>query len=275
MPTEINLSGKRALVSGGNTGIGAGISRALAAAGARVAIDYVIQPEKALGLAAALNEQYGAETAVALLGDISQEASAEGLVEACVQALGGLDILVNNAALESVAPALEMTLSEWDRIVNTNLRGTFILSRCAARQMIAQGRGGAIVNIQSIHDTIARKGAVHYCVSKAGIAMLTKMLALEWAEHGIRVVGVSPGAIATERGTPAGPPPPDPEEFSRQFSEEWIPAGRWGRNADVAEVVVFAASELAGYMTGTTIYVDGGYGINLVRYDQRKWGSDE
>ena len=270
MPIEINLNGKRALVTGGNTGIGAGISQALAAAGARVAIDYVIQPEKAFALAEHLNAEHGAGAAVALEGDMSQEDSAASLVERTVQALGGLDILVNNAALESVAPALEMPIEEWDRILNVNLRGTFIMSRTAARQMIRQGSGGVIVNIQSIHDVIARKGAVHYCVSKAGIAMLTKMLALEWAENGIRVVGVSPGAIASDRGTPAGPPPPNPEEFMRQFGE-WVPAGRFGQTPEIARVVAFAASDLASYMTGNTIYVDGAYSINLVRYDQRRW----
>ena len=136
--------------------------------------------------------------------------------------------------------------------------------------MIRQGEGGVIVNIQSIHDTIARKGAAHYCVSKAGIAMLTKMLALEWAENGIRVVGVSPGAIDADRGTPAGPPPPTPMNLSSS-STSGSPPGASGRVVEIAQVVAFAASELASYMSGNTIYVDGAYSINLVRYDQRNW----
>jgi glucose 1-dehydrogenase len=270
MAMQIDLSGKRALVTGGNTGIGASISEALAAAGAKVAIDYAILPDKAEALVAKLNATYGEGTAVALMGDISREDSAQDLVERTTAALGGLDILVNNAGLESVAPALELPIEEWDRILNVNLRGTFIMARTAARQMIRQGSGGVIINIQSIHDTIARKGAVHYCVSKAGIAMLTKTLALEWAENGIRVVGISPGAIASDRGTPPGPPPPDPEEFVRQFGE-WVPAGRFGESCEIAQVAAFAASELASYMSGNTIYVDGAYSINLVRYDQRTW----
>lgn len=270
MSLVINLQGKRALVTGGNTGIGAEIARALAAAGARVAIDYVILPERARALAADLNDQYGEESAVLVEGSIAAEDSAEKLVAESTEKLGGLDILVNNAALESVAPALDMPMEEFDRILNVNLRGTFMVSRSAARRMIAQGSGGVIVNIQSIHDTIARKGAVHYCVSKAGIAMLTKMLALEWAENGIRVVGVSPGAIAANRGTSAGPLPPNVDELLAQFND-WIPEGRFGRPEEVAQTVAFLASDLASYITGTTVYVDGAYSINLVRYDQRKW----
>lgn len=270
MAIAIDLKGKRALVTGGNTGIGAEIVRALAVSGARVAIDYVIMPDRAHALAADLNRTYGPDTAVLVEGSIADEASGARMVAETVEKLGGLDILVNNAALESVAPALEMPLAEWDRIMNVNLRGTFLVTQVAARQMVAQGQGGVIVNIQSIHDTIARKGAIHYCASKAGIAMLTKTFALELAEHNIRVVGVSPGAIAADRGTPAGPPPPDMGEFIEQFSE-WIPLGRFGQSSEVARTVAFLASDLASYITGTTLYVDAAYAINLVRYDQRKW----
>lgn len=270
MSLQIDMSGKCALVTGGNTGIGAEITRALAKAGARVAIDYVILPERAQGLAEDLNQKYGPGTAIAIEGSIAEEETARQVVDAVVKSLGRLDVLVNNAALESVFPAIDMPMAEWDRILNVNLRGTFIMSRAAARQMVAQGNGGVIINIQSIHDFIARKGAVHYCVSKAGVSMLTKMLALEWAEYGIRVVGVSPGAIAADRGTPAGPPPPDKTEFLHQFGE-WIPLGRFGKPQEVANTVAFLASDLASYCTGTTLYVDGAYSINLVRYDQRQW----
>ncbi|GAP05605.1 MAG TPA: 3-oxoacyl-ACP reductase [Anaerolinea thermolimosa] len=270
MSLPIDLSGKCVLVTGGNTGIGAEISRTLAAAGARVAIDYVILPERAQRLVEDLNQKYAPGTAIAIEGSIAEEDSARQIVDTVVKSFGRLDVLVNNAALESVFPALDLPLAEWDRILNVNLRGTFIMSRTAARQMVAQGNGGVIINIQSIHDLIARKGAVHYCVSKAGVAMLTKMLALEWAEYGIRVVGVSPGAIAADRGTPAGPPPPDMAEFLNQFNE-WIPLGRFGKPQEVANAVAFLASDLASYCTGTTLYVDGAYSINLVRYDQRQW----
>jgi glucose 1-dehydrogenase len=271
MAIEINLSEKRALVTGGNTGIGAEICRTLAAAGARVAIDYVAQPEKAAALADELNQRYGATCARTFPGDVSQESAAEALVVQAVDWLGGLDVLVNNAGVESVHAALDMPLAEWDRVLGVNLRGAFITSRCAARSMIAQGNGGAIVNVQSIHDTIARKGATHYCVSKAGLAMLTKTLALEWAEYGIRVVGVSPGAIQVERNQTMALQPPDPQAFYEQFNNDWIPTGRFGQPQEVAQVVAFAASELASYMTGNTLYVDGAYAINLVRYDQRRW----
>ncbi len=270
MSTQIDLHGKRALVTGGNTGIGAETVHALVGAGARVAIDYVILPERAAALSAELNKKFGRDATIIVEGSISDEDNARKIVERCVEELGGLDILVNNAALESVAPALEMPLAEWDRIMNVNLRGTFIMCQNAGRQMVAQGSGGVIVNIQSIHDTIARKGAIHYCVSKAGIAMMTKMLALELAEYGIRVVGVSPGAIAADRGTTAGPEPPESEQLFTRF-KDWIPLGRFGESKEIGSTVAFLASDLASYITGTTLYVDAGYSINLVRYDQRKW----
>lgn len=270
MPLEINLTGKRALVTGGNTGIGAAIVQSLAAAGARVAINYMIQPEETAALVQALEQKYEAGCAIGIPADIRSEEKAEGMVSAATGALGGLDILVNNAGVESTFAAIDLPVEEWDRILDTNLRAAFLCARAAARQMIRQGTGGVIINNQSIHDTIARKGAVHYAVSKAGLQMLTKMLALEWAENGIRVVGVSPGAIDARRGTPAGPLPPNPEEFFRGF-EEWIPLGRFGKVTEVADAVAFLASDLAAYISGTTLTIDGAYSINLVRYDQRKW----
>jgi NAD(P)-dependent dehydrogenase (short-subunit alcohol dehydrogenase family) len=265
----IDLSGKRALITGANSGIGAGIATCLASCGARVIINYVVNPEVANALADEINRTYGEGTATPLMADISDEAAVENLFERSVQTLGGIDILVNNAGIESMFAALDLSSAEWDRIMNVNLRGAFICARTAARRMVTQGQGGVIINNASMHDTIARLGATHYCVSKAGLAMLTKMLALEWAEYGIRVVGVSPGAIDTRAHWNE-----DTDDWLPEFLS-WIPLGRLGKVEDVARTVAFVASDAAAYITGTTIYVDGAYSINLVRYDERKWQEGE
>ena len=261
-----DLTGKRALVTGGNRNIGAGIVRRLAAAGARLVIDYVEQPELAYALKNELNRKYGEETAFAVEADISDEASVGCLFEQTRQTLGGLDILVNNAGIESVYSALDLPMREWDRIMNVNLRGAFMCARAAAKMMKEQKTGGVIVNIASIHDSVARLGATHYCVSKAGLSMLTKVLALEWANYGIRVVGISPGAIDTShtRGFLMS--------LVKRIFKRWIPLQRFGSVEDVANAVTFVASDAASYMTGTTVYVDGAYSINVIRYDQRKLG---
>jgi len=175
-----------------------------------------------------------------------------------------LDILVNNAGIESMVAAIDLPVQEWDRILGVNLRGAFLCAQSAARLMREQEQAGVIVNISSIHDVVPRLGAAHYCVSKAGLTMLTKMLALEWAEYGIRVVAVSPGAIET----------PERAEIIdgmwRDLFSKWVPLGRFGHTPEVADVVAFLASDLASYITGTTVYIDGGYASNLVRYDSRQ-----
>jgi glucose 1-dehydrogenase len=261
---KIDLSGKRALVTGANTGIGRAIVERLALAGAKVAINYLEQPEKTAELVKVLGKRHGSGTALAVQADISDPEAVENLFEQTCQGLGGLDILVNNAGIESLYAAIDLPIQEWDRILNTNLRGAFLCAQNAALVMRRQGMGGVIVNISSIHDTITRLGAVHYCVSKAGLTMLTKALALEWAEYGIRVVAVSPGAVETpERKAII-------DSMWRELFAKWVPMGRFGQTQEVANAVAFLASDLASYITGTTLVIDGGYANNLVRYDSRK-----
>jgi len=262
---HIDLSDRVALVTGGNTNIGKAIVRRLAAAGARVAINYISNQEAAVALAEEINAAYGAGTAAPYLGDISDEAAVISLFEAVATTLGGVDLLVNNAAWENTVAAVDMPMSDWDHAMGVNLRGAFMCARQAARGMHQRKRGGVIVNISSMHAKIARTGAAHYCASKAGLSMLTNVLALEFAEYGIRVVGVSPGAIRRE-------------EYKRDLGvslflkifRRWIPLKRVGECDEVAEAVAFLASDAASYITGTTLDVDGGYSINLVRYDGRK-----
>ena len=186
------LSGKRAIVTGADRGIGAGIARALASRGASVCLNVFGPIENCKDLA---SETQG----FAIQADVRDQQMIHTLFEEATERMGGIDILVNNAGVESIQPALELTVEEWDRVHFTDLRGAFFCSQAAARRMKSQGSGGAIVNITSIHDQIPRLGTVHYSSAKAGLSMMTKSLAHEWAEYGIRVVGVAPGAIEVFR----------------------------------------------------------------------------
>jgi len=267
---QINLTGKRALVTGGNTGIGAGIVESLASAGARVVINYIRKPELAQAMVDEINQARGEGTALAVEADISREDEVAKLFSGAKEAFGGLDILVNNAGVENMYPALDMPMSEWDRILGVNLRGTFMCSKAAAIMMKEQGTGGVIINNSSIHDVVPRLGATHYCVSKAGVTMLTKVLALEWGEYGIRVVGVSPGAIDSHRDW--DPIPRAARRLVTKISfKKWVPLQRVGEVEEVANAVAFLASDYASYITGTTLYIDGAYSINVVRYDPRRF----
>lgn len=257
-----DLTGKRVLVTGGNQGIGRAICVHFGRAGARVAVNYLDHPE----LAETLLDDLGRENAAAIQADVRDEAAVERLVAATVEALGGLDVLVNNAGCESTYALLDLPAAEWDRVLDTNLRGAFLCARAAGRVMVGQGSGGVIVNISSMHEDVPRLGLTHYCVSKAGLSMLTKGLALEWAEYGIRVVGVAPGAIETDMNRA------EIAAFGRHKFEEWIPAGRLGSVEDVAPAVVFLASDDAAYISGAMLRIDGAYLLNHTRYDPRRAG---
>jgi glucose 1-dehydrogenase/3-dehydrosphinganine reductase len=235
----------------------------MVAAGAKVAINYVKHGAAAQALAGELNQVAGATVAVAIQADVSSEEEIETLFDQTVRAFGGVDILVNNAGYESTHAALDLPMAEWDKVFNINLRGAFLCARAAARIMHSQGAGGVIINNSSIHDSVPRLGLTHYCVAKAGLAMLTKVLALEWAEYKIRVVAVSPGAIETDMNRA------EIAAFGKHHFEEWIPLHRLGHIDDVAASVVFLASDAASYITGTSLLIDGGYALSLVRYDPR------
>lgn len=211
-----------------------------------------------------LNQAHGPKTAHAILADVSIVDQAEMLITEGARWLGGLDILINNAGVENTASALDLDLADWDRVMNTNLRGSFICARTAAKIMVEQGHGGVILNTSSIHENVARLGLTHYAITKAGLRMMSKSLALEWAEYGIRVLGIAPGAIETDANAK------EIAAFGKDKFEEWIPLSRLGTTKDVAKTVAFLVSEDAGYITGTTLEIDGGYVLNLVRYDPRK-----
>jgi glucose 1-dehydrogenase len=233
-----------ALVTGAGTGIGAAIAQRLARDGLAVAVNARSDDEARPTLDAIARE---GGRAVPVVGDVSREDDVRRMVAACVDALGGLDVAVNNAGVQERAAFLDLTLESWQRQLDTDLTGVFLVSREAARQMAARG-GGVIVNVSSVHEHRPWPGLAAYCAAKAGVGMLTACLGRELAPYGVRAVAVAPGAIATEANTA------DPDAVREQ-----VPAGRMGTPEEVAGAVAWLAGEEAAYVTGTTVVVDGGY----------------
>jgi NAD(P)-dependent dehydrogenase (short-subunit alcohol dehydrogenase family) len=260
-------NGKTALVTGGTRGIGFGVSQSLAAAGYDLAVHARTDTAVARAKVTSLTSDYGVETAL-ITADLNDPNSIEGLFEHFDREFLRLDVLVNNAGVENYHAAEDLPLAEWQHILQVNLTAPFQCSQLAARRMKGTGNGGVIINISSIHDTVARKGISHYCCAKAGLRMLTRVTALEWAEYGIRVVTVSPGAIETDMNRDAI------EGFGRDKFNQWIPVGRVGNTADIGAAILFLCDDRASYITGTELYIDGAYSLNLVRYDDRPGRSD-
>lgn len=252
------LEGQRAIVTGGNTGIGAAIVEGLAEAGARVVVDYVTEPDKAEALVQRIRDNGG--EAVAVEADVSREEQVRAMFGAALEAFGGVDILVNNAGLQRDAPLTEMSLDDWETVIRVNLAGQFLCAREAAREFIRRGvnpelsvSAGKIICMSSVHDVIPWAGHVNYAASKGGVAMLMKTLAQELAVHKIRVNGISPGAIKTCINYDSWM---TPEREARLL--ELIPYGRVGHTRDIAKAAVWLASDESDYVTGATLYVDGG-----------------
>jgi glucose 1-dehydrogenase len=239
--------GRVALVTGGHSGIGRAIAEELARQGAAVVIADVGPPEEAEKVAA------GLPRALAVPMDVTDERQvAAGFARARAE-LGPVDLLVNNAGVESSHRLVDMSLDEWRKVLDVNLTGAFLCAREAARGMIAAGRGGAIVNVSSVHEQIPWAGYAHYCASKGGMKLFAQTIANELAPHGIRVANVAPGAIETPINRDVLADPARREAVQRE-----IGLGRWGRPEDVAQAVAWIASDRAGYVTGTTLFVDGG-----------------
>ncbi len=257
----IDLKGKKALVTGGSQGIGAGICRKLAACGADVVINYYRNKEKAELLASRITSEFGVN-AWTCYANVASGSDIEDMFAFLDNKMSGIDILVNNAGVETVTHVLEMTEKEWDMIMDVNLKGPWLCAQQAGRRMETSG-GGVIINISSIHDVVPRKGLVHYCVSKAGLKMMTKCLSLELVDKNIRVVSIAPGAIYTEMNRE------EIMKFGVEKFEKWIPSGNIGEVEDVANAVVFLASSLSSYIHGADLYIDGGYMNNTIQYDPR------
>jgi glucose 1-dehydrogenase len=247
---ERTLSGRRALVTGGNTGIGRATCLRLGADGAAVAVNYLREPDAAAEVVREI--EAGGNTAVALEGDVADESSVQNFFGAAEEALGGpVDVLVNNAGIEMPHLLVDMPLEDWEKVLRVNLTGTFLCSRELARRL-PEDRSGVIVNMSSVHEQIPWPQYSHYCASKGAMKLFAQTIAKELAPR-VRVVNVGPGAIVTpinEDWTE------DPEARQRVLDE--IPLDRLGRSEDVAGAVSWLASPDAAYVTGTTVFVDGG-----------------
>lgn len=247
MATARDLVGRSAVVTGGTRGIGRGIALALARAGCRVAVNYYDEPERARDTVDELMA-FGVDAA-AVAGDVGQSADAQRMMTEVVERFGRLDVLVNNAGVQTWTPLLDVTEDEWDLVIRTNLKGCFLCTQAAARHM--RTGGGVILNIGSGSNKVPFPGLVAYTASKGGIEMLTKVSAVELARFGIRVNCVAPGAIDVERTRLELP----------DYAGTWgglTPLGRVGTPDDIAAAVVFLASPAAAYITGQTLNVDGG-----------------
>lgn len=248
---NITLDGKRAIVTGGNSGIGESIVLCLAEAGARVAINYVTHPETAESLVQRIKEQGGA--AMAIQADVSNPGAVASMFGTFESTWGGIDILVNNAGIDGGrAFGWEAEIAAWTKVIEVNLLGAFYCAREALKRMVPQ-KHGVIVNISSVHEEIAWSGYSAYTASKAAVSMLTKTLAQEAAPHGVRVLAVAPGAIKTPINRAVWN---DPENL-RDLLEK-IPLNRIGDPQEVARIVAVLASDIGSYVTGRTIFVDGG-----------------
>ena len=252
MTTTGRLANKVAIVTGSDSGIGRAIAIRFAQEGAAVTINYHSN-EKNAGEVKEQIEKVGGKATV-IQGDVSTAADVQKMIEGTVQAFGGLDILVNNAGIEFPHPSfLDVTEKEWDAVLDVNLKGPFLCTQAAVRQMQKAGKGGRIVNISSVHEDIPMPGNSPYCAAKGGLRMLMRTLCDELAPHKITINNIGPGAIATpiNKGTLA-----DPEKV--KALDAGIPLGRVGQPEEVAGLAVYLASDEAAYVTGASYFIDGG-----------------
>jgi glucose 1-dehydrogenase len=245
------LHGKVAIVTGGNSGIGKAIVLGLAEAGANIVIDYV-SDEKATE---ELEQRVAAlgDKAIGVEADVSKIEDLQRLIDAAVKTFGRLDVMINNAGIETRSSVLDTTESQFDKVIAVNLKSAFFGTQLAAKQMIAQGTGGRIINITSVHEDWPMPGNTPYCLSKGGMRMLTRTAGVELAPHNVTVVGIGPGAVATPINLETMN---NPDLMTKL--DNAIPLGRMATPHEIASVAAFLASEGASYLTATTIFADGG-----------------
>jgi glucose 1-dehydrogenase len=247
----MTLKGKVAVVTGGNSGIGKAIVLALAADGANIVIDYIADEQATEDLEQQVRDL--GDQVIGVEADVSKVEDLEKLIARAVEAFGRLDIMVNNAGIETRTSVLDTTEEQYAKVLDINLKSAFFGTQLAARQMIAQGGGGRIINMTSVHEDWPMPGNTAYCLSKGGMRMLTRTAGVELAPHDILVVGVGPGAVDTpiNKATVA-----DPAQLRKL--DDAIPIGRLAQPEEIASIVAFLAGGGASYLTATTIFADGG-----------------
>jgi glucose 1-dehydrogenase len=266
------LKGKNVLVTGGTSGIGQAIAVRFAEYGANVAINYLRQPEEAEEteeqVHTCLNQvrQTGVKD-VLVQGDVSKEDDVEQMIAETVDQLGGIDVLVNNAGIQISRPSHELSATDFDKVLAVNLRGSFLCAREAIKRFLDAGKGGVIVNVSSVHQLIPKPDYLGYSASKGGMQNLTRTLALEYAAHNIRVNGIGPGATVTPINRAWIDDPVKREQVASH-----IPLARAGTSDEMAGVTCFLASDDAAYITGQTIFVDGG--LTLFADFREPWSSE-
>ncbi len=247
----MRLQNKVAIVTGSATGIGQAIAVRFAREGAAVVVDYVGKPDAPNQTEQAIRS-FGGKT-IAVEADISNPDQVQSLIESAVKAFGKLDIVVNNAGIEKKVAFVDYPLEELQKILAVNLVGPFLVSQSAARQMIRQGKGGRLINISSIHEDLPMPTNAAYCASKGGLRMLARTIAVELAKHSITVNNIGPGAVYTPIDADIEAQP----EMEKSLMSE-IPLNRWGKPDEIAGLAVYLASDEAGYVTGSTYFIDGG-----------------
>jgi glucose 1-dehydrogenase len=245
------LQGKTMIVTGGNSGIGEAIVLAAAAEGANVVVDYVVHPDETERVVTKIQRAGG--KAVGVRADVSRVGDLSTMVDAAVNEFGRLDVLVNNAGVKTRSSILDTTEEQYDRVMAINMKSAFFGTQLAAKQFIAQGGGGLVINISSVHEDWPMPGNTPYCVSKGGMRMLARTAGVELGPHGVRVVNVGPGAVATPINAPTMN-----DSAKLTALDAAIPLRRMAEPEEIAQMVVFLASDKARYLTATSVFVDGG-----------------
>lgn len=266
------IQGKNVLVTGATSGIGQAIAAHFATQGANVALNYRNDPDKLETTKELIDKMCsqvkgcgGRELPVE--ADVSEEADILRMYDEVIEGLGGLDILINNAGIQTAAASHELATADFDRVIAVNLRGAYLCAREAIKHFIERGNGGIIINVSSVHEIIPRPQYVSYSMSKGGMENMTKTLALEYAPQNIRVNAIAPGATVT----PINSWTENPQK--KQEVESHIPMGRVGTSEEMAAITAFLASDDAAYITGQTLFVDGG--LTLYPDFLKPWSAGE